>query len=279
MTPADLGRSVAGVNLAVTLTECAGRLGDEPALRLDGREISYRALDAASARVAALLLARGVGPGDRVGLMLPNVPQFPSVYYGILRAGAIVVPLNPLLKRREVSFYLEDSGTRLLFAWHACAEAAEAGAKRSGTACLFVAPAEFERLLRGSRPEARVRERRADDTAVILYTSGTTGTPKGAELTHANLERNRAAVCDLHSLDREDVVLGALPLYHSFGQTCSMNATIAAGGCLTLIPRFDPGLALRVIERDRVTIFQGVPTMYAAMLAHPERGSFDVSGL
>jgi long-chain acyl-CoA synthetase len=117
------------------------------------------------------------------------------------------------------------------------------------------------------------------DTAVILYTSGTTGRPKGAELTHANLRRNAEAVVAQHAIDERTVTLGALPLFHSFGQTCSLNATIAAGGCLTLLPRFDPGEALAAIERDRVSLFQGVPTMYAAMLAHPDRARFDVSAL
>jgi long-chain acyl-CoA synthetase len=112
---------------------------------------------------------------------------------------------------------------------------------------------------------------------VILYTSGTTGTPKGAELTHANLVRNCSIAAGLFDMGSHSVTLGALPLFHSFGQTCSMNATISAGGTLTLIPRFDPGKALEIIQRDRVNVFQGVPTMYGAMLHHPERDRYDTS--
>jgi long-chain acyl-CoA synthetase len=267
------------VNLAANLTASAEVLGGKTALKLDEAELSYRALDAASARVAGLLRQRGVEPGDRVGLMLPNVPEFAVVYYGILRAGAVVVPMNVLLKQREVAFYLGDSGANLLFAWHGFAEEAEAGAREPGSDCLFVTPGEFERLLSAAEPRPELCEREPDDTAVILYTSGTTGTPKGAELTHANLTSNIAAVVKLHSFGDDDVMLGALPLFHSFGQTCSMNAAIASGATLSLIPRFDAGRALDIIERDRATVFQGVPTMYTAMLAHPRQASFDTSTL
>jgi long-chain acyl-CoA synthetase len=252
---------------------------ERTALKLDEHELSYRALDVGSARVAGLLRERGVRPGDRVGLMLPNVPEFALVYYGVLRAGAVVVPMNVLLKRREVEFHLRDSGARMLFAWHGFAEEAEAGAREPGTECLFVTPGEFERLLRAAEPHPEPSERAPDDTAVILYTSGTTGTPKGAELTHSNLCSNVAAVVRLHSFVEDDVLLGALPLFHSFGQTCSMNAAVAAGATLTLIPRFDAGKALAIIERDRASVFQGVPTMYSALLHHPRRSMFDVSTL
>ena len=121
---------------------------------------------------------------------------------------------------------------------------------------------------------------RLHDTAVILYTSGTTGRPKGAELTHGGLNRNAAAIVDLLALgDEHEVILGALPLFHSFGQTCCLNASVRAGACLTLIPRFDPGRVLEIIERDRVTVFEGVPTMYSAMLHDPGRDRYDVSSL
>jgi long-chain acyl-CoA synthetase len=267
------------VNLAANLTASAEVLGEKTALKLDELEMSYRALDTASARVAGLLAQRGIGPGERVGVMLPNVPEFAVVYYGVLRAGGVVVPMNPLLKEREVAFYLGDSGARLVFAWHGFAEAAEAGAREPGTDCLFVTPGEFARLLSEVEPAAEPAERAPDDTAVILYTSGTTGTPKGAELTHSNLTSNVATVVALHSFSERDVLLGALPLFHSFGQTCSMNATIASGATLSLIPRFDAGRALGIIERDGATVFQGVPTMYSALLHHPERESFNTSTL
>ena len=211
--------------------------------------------------------------------MLPNVPDFAICYYGALRAGAAVVTMNGLLKEREVAFHLGDSGAKLLLAWHTFADAARAGAEQADAECLLVEPGEWEALLEGCEPALEVTERRLDDTALILYTSGTTGTPKGAELTHDNLLRNVEVTVGLFGLDERCVTLGALPFFHAFGQTCALNATIAVGGCLTLIPRFDGGKALEVLERDRVTVFEGVPTMYSAMLHHPHGDATDASSL
>jgi long-chain acyl-CoA synthetase len=267
------------MNLASILTTSTERDPDRVALKLDDAELNYAGLDAASARVAGLLKAKGVSRGDRVGIMLPNVPYFAVCYYGVLRAGGVVVPMNVLLKRREVAFYLGDSGAKLVFAWHDFAEDAGTGAEEAGTTCVLVAPGEFERLLAGAEPDSDVAETADEDTAVILYTSGTTGTPKGAELTHSNLQRNAQVSQDLFTLGAEAVTLGALPLFHSFGQTCSLNAMIAGGGTLTLIPRFEPRKALEIIERDSVNIFMGVPTMYGALLHEPGRERFDTSGL
>ena len=267
-------------NLARILTDTAERHGDRPALKLDDTVVTYAQLDEASARVAGLLAAKGLEPGDRVGIMLPNVPYFGVVYYGVLRAGGVVVPMNVLLKGREVAFYLEDPGAKLLFAWHDFADAAEQGAEKAGAEAIVVKPGEFEQMLADAEPATEVADRDGDDTAVILYTSGTTGTPKGAELTHANLRTNcEISARKLARSSEEDVLLGALPLFHSFGQTCGLNAAVSVGACLSMIPRFDPGKALQIIERDGVTIFQGVPTMYHAMLNHPEREQADVSSL
>jgi long-chain acyl-CoA synthetase len=267
-------------SLAHNLVEAKNMYPTRPAVRLDDLVLTYEALDERSARVAGLLAARGVEPGDRVGLMLPNLPQFAMLYYGVLRVGAVVVPMNPLLKAREVEFYLGDSGAKAIFAWDAVAREAAKGAEAAGADFVPVAPAEFDRLLGDHAPESAVAGRADDDTAVILYTSGTTGKPKGAELTHANLLRNAAvAATTLFHLEPEDVVMGCLPLFHSFGQTCGLNAAVGSGACLTLLPRFDPGKALEVIQRDRVTIFEGVPTMYVALLNHPRRGDYDVSSL
>jgi long-chain acyl-CoA synthetase len=266
-------------NLAELLTEAAARSPERAAVKLDERELSYAELDQAAARVAGLLHAKGMSPGDRIGLMLPNVPYFACIYYGILRAGGVVVPMNVLLKEREVAYYLSDSEARLLFAWHGFANAAHAGSDQAHADCLLVEPGDFEGLLGRSERAREVVGRDGGDTAVILYTSGTTGTPKGAELTHDNLRRNAEIAGELFGIDGGAVTLGALPLFHSFGQTCGLNATVRAGGCLTLIPRFDPGLALEIVQRDRVTVFEGVPTMYAALLAHPAREGFDASTL
>jgi long-chain acyl-CoA synthetase len=266
-------------NLATVLTETADRHGARLAVKLDDLELGYALLAEATARFAGLLEARGMQRGDRIAVMLPNVPYFPVVYYGILRAGGVVVPMNVLLKGREVAFFLEDPGAKLIFAWHDFGEAAREGAERTGAETILVTPGEFEQMLFGAEPAHEVAAVDGSDTAVILYTSGTTGVPKGAELTHDNLRTNARIAAGLAQGDENDVVLGALPLFHSFGQTCSMNATIAMGGCLSMIPRFDAGKALEIIQRDRVAVFQGVPTMYIAMLNHPDRESFDTSSL
>jgi long-chain acyl-CoA synthetase len=267
-------------NLATALTESAAKHGDAVAIKLDDVELSYKQLDGASAHVAGLLRSKGVEPGDRVGIMLPNVPYFPVVYYGVLRLGAVVVPMNVLLKGREVSFYLKDPEAKVVFAWHDFAEAAEQGASETDAEVVLVKPGEFEDLVGSADAVTEVAERSGDDTAVILYTSGTTGTPKGAELTHDNLVSNVETILDtLIQIKDDDAVLGALPLFHSFGQTCGLNSCVAAGGTLTLIPRFDPDKALEIIERDRVTIFEGVPTMYVAMLHSDKADSADTSCL
>jgi long-chain acyl-CoA synthetase len=269
-----------GLNLASIVAESAERSPDAPAIRLGDAELSYAELDDRSARLASLLTEKGIGPGDRVGVMLPNVPDFPVAYYGVLRAGAIVVPMNVLLKRREIAFYLEDSGAKLVLAWHGFAEEAQAGAAEAGAELVEVEPAAFAATLAELEPTLALADTAEDDTAVILYTSGTTGKPKGAELTHANLARNAdvssRTTCEIAG---GDVVLGSLPLFHSFGQTVAMNASLSVGACLTLVPKFEPGEALATMQRDGVTHFYGVPTMFGALLHHPERESFDTSSL
>jgi long-chain acyl-CoA synthetase len=267
------------MNLAQTLLDSAREHSDHVAVKLDDTELTYEQLAGASAHVVGLLRDHGFEPGDRVGIMLPNVPHFPVCYYGVLRAGGVVVPMNVLLKHREVTFYLRDSGARILFAWEGFAEDAEAGAKAAGAECILVEMAGFRDLVGAADAVTEVHDTDDDDTAVILYTSGTTGTPKGAELTHSNLIRNAEASRNLFGLGPDAITLGALPLFHSFGQTCGLNATLGGGGTLTLIPRFDPAKALEIIERDRVNVFQGVPTMYGAMLHLSGRDHYDTSTL
>ncbi|WP_431676354.1 long-chain-fatty-acid--CoA ligase [Kitasatospora sp. KL5] len=254
-------------NLASLLVSSARAHGERTAVRQDGTVLTYARLEDASARLAGLLHADGVRPGDRVALVLPNVALFPVAYYAVLRVGAVAVPMNPLLKAREMAFVLRDSGARtVLTAPPFAYEVAEAAAE-SGVGSLVVEASAFDALLGSIPPLHGVAERTADDTAVILYTSGTTGTPKGAELTHHNLLSNAVTCVEtLFGLGPDDVLFGGLPLFHAFGQTCAMNAAVAAGAALTLLPRFDPQQALEILRRDGVTVFLGVPTMYTALL-------------
>jgi long-chain acyl-CoA synthetase len=267
-------------NLVTTLFRSATEYPDRPAVRVDERELSYRELDDATARVASWLMKRGIGLGDRVALMLPNVPEFAELYYGILRAGAIVVPMNPLLKAREVSYYLSDSQAAVLLSWHEVAEQAAEGARRAGTEQVIIEPADLAGALAGTDPDVAIEYRAGSATAVILYTSGTTGQPKGAELTHDNLRHNiEVTGSTLLYLEPDDVVLGALPLFHSFGQVVGMGCALACGSCLTLMTRFDPARTLEIIKRDQVTVLPGVPTMYAAILHGAAGAAGDVASL
>ncbi len=268
-------------NLATALVDAADRYGDRPALRLDEHVLTYAEfLDAARA-VAGALRARGLEPGARVGLVFPNVPAFPVAFHGALMAGCAVVPMNPLLKAREIEYYLQDSTMSLVLAWDQAADAArEAGANRDTEVWAMPATGPTADQLGSGEPVDGPEERADDDTAVVLYTSGTTGSPKGAELTHANLLTNaRTSARTLMEITPDDVVMGCLPLFHVFGLTCGLNASVLSGSCLTLLPRFDGAKALGMIGRDRVTVFEGVPTMYSAMLHVPDRESYDVSSL
>jgi long-chain acyl-CoA synthetase len=274
-------------NLALNLVDSARAHPERPALIMGSQTISYHELDRAAAGVARWLREQGLAPGDPVGVMLPNVPEFAIAYYGVLRAGGVVVPMNVLLKQREVAFYLGDSDAKRVFAWHEFAPEARAGADEAGAECVVVepgalmAPAAATGGEGGEGGEAdAVAERAGDDTAVLLYTSGTTGKPKGAMLTHANLRKNvEVTVRTLVETGVDDVVLGALPLFHAFGQTCGLGAAIASGAALALVPRFMPQAVLETIETHRVTVFEGVPTMYSALLGYDGRDRYDVSSL
>jgi long-chain acyl-CoA synthetase len=267
-------------NLALALSETAALDPDHPAVRLDDTTLSYADLDQASARVARLLELEGFQPGDRVGLMLPNVPEFAVIYYGVLRAGGVVVPMNPLLKEREVEYYVQDSGARYLFGWHQLTKGVSDAAVAAGAHVVAVTPGEFGRDLATVDPKADIIRRAGDETAIILYTSGTTGHPKGAELTHANLSRNAQISAEtLFDLEAADVILGCLPLFHAFGQTCCLNAAVQAGSTIILMARFDPSRALDLVADERVTVFAGVPTMYAGLLEQQAVSPRDVASL
>ena len=272
--------SSANANIATWLSDRAASDPNLPAIKQGEHILTYGALDNASSRCASLLADRGVAAGDRVALIMPNVAYFPVAYYAILRLGAVVVPMNPLLKAGEISYAWKDAGVKVAVVFAMFAEEAAKAAEITGTEVVVVTPGEFESSLAAATPAEGVAERSSDDTAVILYTSGTTGNPKGAELSHDNLGSNvRTDLATLMPLGPGDVVFGGLPLFHSFGQTCGLNASIAAGACLTLLPKFDGEEALRIVQDDQVTVFLGVPTMYMALLAVTDPGRFDTSRL
>ena len=259
------------VNLAHWVHDRAVGSPDAVAVRQGPVVLTYAELDAASAAFAVRLRALGVGPGDRVALVAPNVVAFPVAYYAILRSGAVVVPMNPLLKPGEVAYTWQDCGARVAIVFAPFAETARVAAGTTGTEVVVVGPDDLtgpDQVREPADADLAIVERAASDTAVILYTSGTTGRPKGAELSFANLRTNTLACVETLFLNGEDDVLfGGLPLFHSFGQTCALNASVAGGSCLTLLPRFDPREALETVARDGVTVFLGVPSMYMSLLA------------
>jgi long-chain acyl-CoA synthetase len=280
-----------GFNLAVILRESARHWPDKPALIFDDGQMTYGELEAASDRVAGNLRSRGVEPGTAVGLQLPNVPQFVIAYFGILKAGGVVVPMNTLLKSAEIGFYLGDSSARMLISAADLAVHAAKGAAKAGVDDVFVvypaaAPggagdlAPFDELLAGGQPEKPLYEQRdPNDCAVLLYTSGTTGKPKGVQLSHFQLYMNADAHRQGFGMIDTDVMIAVAPMFHTLGLTGVMNATILAGGTLRLMQRFDAGRMFEAIERDRATIFHGVPTMYHALLNHPRIDDYDTSTL
>lgn len=266
------------MNLADNLVRSAEANPDKPAIILDDVVVPYGMLAAAAARLAGWLQELGVQPGDRVAVTLPNIPQMPIIYYGILWAGGVVVPMNPLYKSREFAFVLRDAEAKVFFAWDGVDEEASKGAAEAGVEYIPVSATGFVPVLM-SHEQGVFVDRDSADTAVVLYTSGTTGSPKGAELTHANMSRNAEISVDLVGATPDDMIFGGLPLFHSFGQTVGMNAGFLAGATMTLIPRFEPTKALEILQRDKVTIMLGVPTMYIALLQHPDKANFDLSSL
>jgi long-chain acyl-CoA synthetase len=283
------------LNLATLLRESARARPDKAALTLADRSIPYAALHTAAQRFAGALRALGVRPGQHVALMLPNVPHFTIAYFGAHYAATPVVPLNVMLTPDEIAYHLEDSDAVALVAWEGFYDQARAAFDRVDTCQhLLIAGADpsarsapdgaasVPALMDAATPVTELPDTRADDTAVILYTSGTTGRPKGAELTHFNLFYNAELAQKLGPPEQksEDMVaLVVLPLFHSFGQTVLQNAVLGGGGTLVLVPRFDPRVALETMAKHRVNFFAGVPTMYFALLHFPEAERFDLGAL
>jgi long-chain acyl-CoA synthetase len=290
------------LNLAAIVDHAARLMPDRVALTSAGGSLTYGDLCRHAERVAAALAALGIAPGDHVALSCPNVPWFPIAYFGILKAGAVVVPLNVLLKPREIAYHLKDSDAKALLAFEGSAELPMAAMARAacddakcqnlvvmttapdGASPLPGVPTLGELMRAAAMPPFQTRRRRMDDTAVILYTSGTTGHPKGAELTHANMFLNAAASRDMYlpairgGMEQE-VALVTLPLFHSTAQTCLMNAGLLGGFRLVLMPRFDSAAVLDVMEREQVGLWIGVPTMYWALLQHARVSGVDTSGV
>jgi long-chain acyl-CoA synthetase len=264
-------------NLSSILSQSATTFPTKTAVVAGDTEVDYATLDLFARMFAGALRDLGVGPGEHVALVLPNVPQFSVAYFGCHYAGNPVVPLNVLLTADELAYHLDDSQATTIVTWDLFLPTVQQAA---GERTVIVAKADLAdlsapegthnltALIAGAAPIAGAHPTTGDDTAVILYTSGTTGRAKGAELTHANLLANAKVPHQLVGLGAETVALVALPLFHAFGMTVMHNAVLAVGGTLVLLPRFSPGDAAGLIARHRVTFFGGVPTMYIALLQH-----------
>lgn len=277
------------LNLAVLLEDSARTHPSRSAIVAEEMRLSYREVDDLANRVANLLVEHGVNAGDRIALSCPNVPWYPVAYYGILKAGAVVVPLNVLLREREIAYHLHDSGARILLCF-VDSDQLEAGdtyraafAQSDDCEAMFMMTGRAMGSIDAEHLEGEVTldaaitgqssvfdtvPTEATDTAVVLYTSGTTGHPKGAELTHANLVLNAlTAFRALDGREAQDVHLVALPLFHAFGQTLQMHTAFAGANTLVLMERFRPDLAVQLLLQERVTHFSGVPTIYHGLLS------------
>jgi long-chain acyl-CoA synthetase len=259
------------------LRESRKTYADKPLCHFAEMSFSYAQVDEISGRVATSLKNLGLQRGDKVAVQLPNVPQFLFTYFGILKAGLTMVPLNPLLRAPEVAYHLEDSDATVLVTFELFAEEAMKGAAQAGRDVqVYVVQVPGS----DNRPEGSkhydelyfaddtgdIEPTDADDTAVLLYTSGTTGRPKGAELTHFQLYMNCTIAGELFGFRDDDVGLAVLPLFHVFGLSSVLNTAVRYGGTIALVPRFEMDAVLDAIEQHKVTIFSGVPTMYFAML-------------
>ncbi|MER6046316.1 long-chain fatty acid--CoA ligase [Streptomyces sp. NPDC001793] len=273
------------LSAAAVLAESAVRRPDHPALIYGSESLSYREVWYRARQYAAVLRERGVGPGDRVALLLPNTPEFPSVYFGVLALGAVVVPVNTLLKSGEIGHVLRDSGVKFLVCAGSLLGEGTESAAAAGVPVLAVwsggesggpgAPAalgkpgipRLDELAAQAVPVDGYVPTEPADLALILYTSGTTGQAKGAMLTQLNVVMNvDTTMLSPFDFQPDDRLLGCLPLHHSFGQMCAMNACFRAGATLVLMDGFDAQEVLATMERHGCTMFMGVPTMYSALL-------------
>lgn len=285
------------LNLATVLEDNVRRFEDKTAVKFMNMSLSYRQLNAGANQIANGLRQSGIGKGDKVALSCPNSPYFPMVYFGILKTGAAVVPLNILFKKDEIAYHLKDSEAKAYFCFEGTDElpmgkAGHEGFQQADDCKHFFfltadpkadSPVEniptLGQLMHNQSPEFETVNTSQDDTAVILYTSGTTGQPKGAELSHFNLVMNARGAIDLLQFQRDDIQLVVLPLFHAFGQVVQMLAGFCSGNTLVMLPRFEPKTALHAMQEEQITVFAGVPTMYWALLNYPEAENYDLKAI
>lgn len=289
------------LNLASIIEHHARITPEREAIIWNEMRFTFGQLNGLANRVANALVEMGIGHGDKVALSCPNLPFFPIIYYGIMKTGAAVVPLNVLFKPREIAYHLKDSDAKAVFVFEGTSELPLAQMVKAGfdevETCenLIVmtvdplAPSPFENCktltqITFDKPETFASfPTKPHDTCAILYTSGTTGQPKGAELTHLNLMTNVTTTYGIHlpMLDftdgKQKTCLITLPLFHTTGQTCQMNTHFYGGNKVVLLPRFDPQLTLEALEREKVNFWTGVPTMYWALLRYAEENNFDTA--
>ncbi len=284
------------LNLSVLLEDSARRYPTKDAFVFMDTHLNYAQINGAANQIANGLKAMGIQPGDKVALSCLNLPYFPMIYFGILKAGAVVVPLSVLLKRDEVEYHLNDSDAKAYFCFLGAQglpmlEEGYAGFQKADKCKDFfvitakptdASPLEGVKtmgmLMGGQSPVADTVATSPDDTAVIIYTSGTTGRPKGAELTHSNLTLNSILSANLYEPTSEDTLLIVLPLFHIFAMVVLMNAGVYKGTKNILLPRFDAEAVLGLMQKHKVTFFAGVPTMYWGLLNY-QNEKFDLEAI
>src|SRR3990170_299037 len=302
--PSDVPKTIEypKVPLHEILTKTAKAHPEKTAIVYRDREIVYRELDELSNRFASALASLNVKKGDRVALFLPNIPQFIIAYYGVLKVGAVVTAISPLHREREIEYQLNDAEAETIVTLDSLHQIVARASPKTKLKRIIITSSEeftsktttslttaerepntysFQQLLKENEanpPEARINP--AEDLAALQYTGGTTGTAKGAMLTHANLVANTLAFASwIRGVVANETFLTALPLFHIYGMTTSMNVPISLAAKMVLLPRFDTTAALETIQKQKVTVFCGVPTMYAALLANPKLGEFDLTSI
>ena len=267
-------------NLSVFLSASADMRPGAAALHCGDEATSFWVLSSDVARFADYLTDSGLRLGDRVAVMLPNRPAFAVVFYGVLQAGGVVVPMSPSLSARAVEFCVATTNAKILFCTRPHAVATRLAAETAGTQPVAIGRHGIRRLTAGFAGRTQPVQRADNDTAVIVQTSGTSGRQESTEFTHGNLKQNQAdAARSLLNLWPDNVVLTCVPLCERFGMTCGLLATVYTGATLALLPRFDAAKALKMIASERVTVFEGTPAMYAAMLSAADQHDMDFSSL